>query len=104
MRCPVCHHDAAPPRCGHCRRPVGEPTGDPVLSLTDVSHRYGAGDGKIPTGLIQQRFRTNWGLPADLEIVPYGTLRNYREIRTSKPILRLVDSRASSTQEVPRYL
>ncbi len=47
MRCPVCHHDAAPPRCGHCRRPVGEPTGDPVLSLTDVSHRYGAGDGKV---------------------------------------------------------
>jgi len=47
MRCPVCHHDASPPRCGHCRRPLLEHAGNPVLQLSDVSHHYGSGEAAV---------------------------------------------------------
>jgi hypothetical protein len=65
---------------------------------------YGLGPRRLPLESIQHRFRTTWGLPAELVIVPYGSLRDYREIRVSKPLLRLSDTRTTSTQEVPRYL
>ena len=41
MRCPVCQHDASLPRCSQCRRPLLEPTTNPVLQLTEVGHHYG---------------------------------------------------------------
>lgn len=47
MRCPVCHHEAAPPRCGRCRRTVTQPTGDPVLQLGEVAHHYGSGEARV---------------------------------------------------------
>lgn len=47
MHCPVCHQDAAPPRCGRCRRPVLEPTANPVLSLSEVTHHYGTGAAAV---------------------------------------------------------
>lgn len=42
MRCPVCQNDATLPRCARCRRPLLEPTGEPVLELIDVGHHYGS--------------------------------------------------------------
>lgn len=47
MRCPVCHQDAAPPRCGHCRRPLLAHAADPVLELDGVTHHYGSGDAAV---------------------------------------------------------
>lgn len=47
MRCPVCHHDASPPRCAHCRKPMLEQAANPVLELVDVTHHYGTGDAAV---------------------------------------------------------
>lgn len=47
MRCPVCHVDASPPRCGRCRRTVLPETANPVLQLTDVTHHYGTGEAAV---------------------------------------------------------
>lgn len=47
MLCPVCHHTASPPRCGHCRKPTPEQAGDPVLEMADVTHHYGTGDAAV---------------------------------------------------------
>lgn len=47
MRCPVCHVDASPPRCGRCRRAVLPETANPVLQLTDVTHHYGTGEAAV---------------------------------------------------------
>lgn len=47
MRCPVCRHDASPPKCSQCRRPLLEPTGSPVLELVDVGHHYGSADTAV---------------------------------------------------------
>jgi len=44
------------------------------------------------------------GLPARIDTVPYGALTDYRAVRQAKPILRLVDARASSAQTVPTHL
>ena len=40
----------------------------------------------------------------ELELVPYGALTDYREVRQSKPILRLVDHRPVSEQTIPAHL
>jgi phenylacetate-CoA ligase len=45
-----------------------------------------------------------FGVPVELDVVPYGALRDYREIRVSKPLTRVRDMRASSTQRVPEYV
>lgn len=47
MRCPICHHDAAPPRCTGCKRPILDRVADPVLELDAVGHRYGSGDAAV---------------------------------------------------------
>lgn len=47
MSCPVCHVDAAPPRCGRCHRSVLPDTADPVLALADVTHHYGTGEAAV---------------------------------------------------------
>ncbi len=47
MRCPVCHHDAAPPRCSRCNRAVLAETANPVLQLTGVTHHYGTGEAAV---------------------------------------------------------
>ena len=44
------------------------------------------------------------GLPVRLESVPCGALTPYREVRSSKPILRLRDLRPQSRQSIPRHL
>ncbi len=60
MRCPVCHHDAAPARgidspgrfaparrCGECRRPLLDTTANPVLELSEVTQHYGTGEAAV---------------------------------------------------------
>jgi ABC-type lipoprotein export system ATPase subunit len=47
MRCPVCHLDASPPRCGRCRRAVLGEAPNPVLQLIDVTHHYGTGGAAV---------------------------------------------------------
>jgi len=44
------------------------------------------------------------GVDVDVEIVPYGALVDYRAVRMSKPILRLVDRRPISQQRTPVHL
>lgn len=39
-----------------------------------------------------------------VEIVPFGTITKYREVRRSKPILKVEDRRARSTQRTPEFL
>jgi ABC-type lipoprotein export system ATPase subunit len=47
MLCPICHHDAAPPRCARCNRPVLDRASDPVLELVGVTHHYGTGEAAV---------------------------------------------------------
>lgn len=61
-------------------------------------------DKGVPVKKIEERFEEKFGQPTDLNVVPYGTLRDYQSIRKSKPLLRLQDERAVSTQKIPRYM
>lgn len=47
MQCPICHQDAAPPRCGRCNRPLLNRAADPVLELDDVTKHYGSGEAAV---------------------------------------------------------
>lgn len=47
---------------------------------------------------------TRFGMPASLELVPFGTITAYREPRQAKSIVKLVDHRVSSTQRVPEVV
>jgi phenylacetate-CoA ligase len=53
---------------------------------------------------IKADFRKEFGLPVELEILSYGELRDFYQIRKSKPLLRLVDERVCSMQKVPEYI
>ncbi len=41
------------------------------------------------------------GMSVELDFVPFGTLTRYREVRREKPILKVLDERRGSTQEIP---
>ncbi|MHC4931598.1 MAG: phenylacetate--CoA ligase family protein [Planctomycetota bacterium] len=45
-----------------------------------------------------------FGVPAEIRLVEYGELTDYRAVRESKPILRLVDKRPKSGQTIPTHL
>jgi len=60
--------------------------------------------GPVDIDKIQKDFEKRFRLKTRVNLYHYGTIRNYREIRKSKPLLRLTDLRADSTQEVPQYL
>ncbi len=47
MRCPVCHDEAEPPRCGTCHRMILERSANPVLQLSGVTHHYGTGEAAV---------------------------------------------------------
>jgi phenylacetate-CoA ligase len=49
---------------------------------------------------LQKRF----GLPVTVEVVPFGKLTAYRAVRASKPLLKLVDRRSTSTQQTPEVM
>jgi phenylacetate-CoA ligase len=58
----------------------------------------------VPVAATRNEMERRFGVPVDLEVLPYGALRSYREIRMSKPLMRVRDLRASSTQRVPEYV
>lgn len=58
----------------------------------------------VPEKIIKRNFSQTFGLKTELEIVPYGILRDYEKIRVAKPLMRLLDKRSSSEQQVPKYL
>ena len=49
----------------------------------------------------QDHLEHELGMAVELDFVPYGTLTRYREVRQEKPILKVLDERRSSTQEIP---
>ena len=61
-------------------------------------------DRPVPVAETIEDVERRFGVPVDLDVVPYGALRNYREIRVSKPLMRVRDARISSTQKVPEYV
>ncbi|MHC4576433.1 MAG: phenylacetate--CoA ligase family protein [Planctomycetota bacterium] len=61
--------------------------------------------GDVPDrGAMRTALADRFGLNVELELVPYGALTAYREVRASKPILRLADRRPASDQTVPAHL
>ena len=53
---------------------------------------------------LSQGLRTRFGKDVELDLVSFGQLTDYREVRQSKPILRLVDHRPVSEQTIPAHL
>jgi hypothetical protein len=68
------------------------------VTLEEYAAPEGAGEA-VKEGL-EERF----GMPATVDLVPFGTITEYREPRRRKPILKLTDARPESTQEIPRLL
>ena len=52
---------------------------------------------------IIDNFEEEFGLRSSIEILKYGQIRDYHEIRQSKPLFRLLDKRSYSTQKIPIY-
>ena len=53
---------------------------------------------------IRAELRGLLGVEIDLEVVPYGSIVDYRAVRLSKPLLRLVDRRPVSQQRIPVHM
>lgn len=53
---------------------------------------------------LRAGLREKFGRKATVKTVPFGTLTDYRAVRASKPILRVVDRRRGAAQKVPEYL
>ncbi|MBF0410243.1 MAG: 4Fe-4S binding protein [Candidatus Riflebacteria bacterium] len=66
-----------------------------------VLEEYGEHESKaaIASGLSEE-----FNLKTNVEFVPFGNITKYREIRQSKPILKIEDHRASSTQKTPEFV
>ena len=63
------------------------------------------GYGKIDQlSNLEKEMEKEFGLSAKAKLLPFSTITPYREVRVSKPILKLTDKRASSTQEIPEVL
>jgi phenylacetate-CoA ligase len=73
---------------------------DDRLDVTLEDYAAGEGAGDAVAKEMEERF----GLPARVQVVPFGEITDYREPRLTKPILKVEDVRAESTQEVPRLL
>ncbi len=59
---------------------------------------------KVPVKEISGALSDRFGMKASVRPVSFGTITKYREVRGKKPVLRLIDCRRSSTQNVPEYL
>lgn len=66
-----------------------------------IVEEYGRHD---PPAQIQERLGETFRQKVAVEIVPFGTLTKYREVRVTKPILKIEDKRSTSTQTVPEFL
>lgn len=66
-----------------------------------TAEEYGMHD---EAGVMRKTLSETFGMPVEVELVPFGTITRYREIRQSKPILKVEDRRSTSTQVIPEYL
>ncbi|HNV70287.1 MAG TPA: 4Fe-4S binding protein [Candidatus Ozemobacteraceae bacterium] len=57
-----------------------------------------------PAKTIEEALGAEFGMTTVVELVPFGTITAYREVRKSKPILKIEDRRSCSTQKIPEYL
>ncbi len=71
-------------------------------SLTVTLEKYS--DARVPIKAISEGLAAKFGLHATVKPVRFGTITRYREVRDKKPLLRLIDGRKSSTQNIPEYL
>ncbi|MDI6751944.1 MAG: phenylacetate--CoA ligase family protein [bacterium] len=60
--------------------------------------------GKMCLEGLEEEFQRSFNLPTKIKIQNFGKLTAYRQVRVSKPILKLTDKRASSTQKIPDVL
>jgi phenylacetate-CoA ligase len=60
--------------------------------------------GEPDRDALTEGLRTRFKRDFELDLVPYGGLTDYREVRQSKPILRLQDHRPVSEQTIPAHL
>jgi len=60
--------------------------------------------GETPRAPLEAALARLFGVPAQVSLVPYGQLSDYRSVRMRKSILRLVDRRPASQQRVPAHL
>ncbi|MFZ2955810.1 MAG: 4Fe-4S binding protein [Candidatus Ozemobacteraceae bacterium] len=80
--------------------------GDYRVVLTDnlievTAEEYGSHD---PVTGMEERLSTEFGLKTTVKIVPFGVITPYREVRRTKPILKIEDRRSCSTQKIPEFL
>lgn len=68
---------------------------------TVTLEEYGRHD---PLQEIEESLSETFSQKLKVETVPFGTITKYREIRQSKPILKVEDRRSESTQKIPEYL
>jgi phenylacetate-CoA ligase len=69
--------------------------------FTVTLEEYGSHD-PLPT--IEETLSQKFSQKVNVVCVPFGTITKYREIRHSKPILKIEDRRAVSTQHIPEFL
>ncbi|NLI77413.1 MAG: 4Fe-4S binding protein [Candidatus Riflebacteria bacterium] len=66
-----------------------------------VIEEYGTHD---PVPRIRETLAEKFHQKVEVETVPFGTLTKYREVRVTKPILKVEDKRSVSTQTIPEFL
>lgn len=66
-----------------------------------TAEEYGEHD---PRETICKTISETFGQHTDVKLVPFGKITKYREVRQSKPILKVEDRRSTSTQVIPEYL
>jgi phenylacetate-CoA ligase len=71
-------------------------------SLAVKCERYGP--QRISKADLAADLKKTFGMRANVRLVKFGSMTRYREVRQTKPILRLFDARKSSTQKLPETL
>jgi len=61
-------------------------------------------DVPVPAAAIRDTFSALLQTPVQVSVVPFGHLTAYREVRATKPILKIEDRRSCSTQDIPDVL
>lgn len=80
--------------------------GDYRVILEDGSMKvtvemFGRHDG---AKVMEEALGEEFGMATTVELVPFGTITKFREVRKSKPILKVEDRRSCSTQKIPEFL
>lgn len=65
---------------------------------------YEKGDTIHIVSHLKEEIFNLFGIPCNIKVSPFGSLTPYREIRKTKPILKVMDKRKASTQEIPEVL